>query len=206
MHKKDRYLSVDLRDRQRLMSRTVAQQAVGVSIGSSSSGASSDCRVPRARRCVNSGETASTMLRCMIEGSICGRQRGRGAWSMELKRVMCCTCTEDEEDMTPPDCIIFLCFACRKRGSVYCMQVCNVKGVVKKQAESLAHLSRHDFICLTETWLAADDRPDIHHHYLLQFSSPQKSMTKLPIFSTSTCRGSPEGRPHLSVCSNLTRR
>ena len=38
----------------------------------------------------------------------------------------------------------------------------------QKQAESLAHLSCHDFICLTETWLAADDKPDIfpaHTYY-----------------------------------------
>ena len=44
----------------------------------------------------------------------------------------------------------------------------NIRGGVKKQAESLAHLSCHDFICLTETWLAADDKPDIfpaHTYY-----------------------------------------
>ena len=36
----------------------------------------------------------------------------------------------------------------------------NIRGGVNKQAESLAHLSNHDFICLTETWLTANDVPE----------------------------------------------
>ena len=35
----------------------------------------------------------------------------------------------------------------------------NIRGGVNKQAELLAHLSCHDFICLTETWLTEDERP-----------------------------------------------
>ena len=52
------------------------------------------------------------------------------------------------------------CSACRNHGDLSCVLL-NIRGGVQKQAEPLAHLLCHDFICLTETWLAADDKPDI---------------------------------------------